>query len=310
DTGVGIPPEKTREIFLPFHQLINGESLNEGSGLGLTISQKIVNLMGGEIKVEAAPGKGSCFYFDICFLEIENTQLNDNLPLEIQPVGIKDKHPKILVVDDNQINRAVVVNYLKRLGFEISEASNGKEGLEKVENLRPDLILLDLVMPIMDGFETTEALRNNPEFKDLPIIIISANAMFDAQLSSYRIGCNAFLSKPIDLKLLIKSIAQLIDLEWIYPQSAKLALSTDKPTQQIAASQNTDTSDSILAPSNEEVTQLLHLTQMGDIEAILDLAKQLESLDTKYLKFSQKVSELAQSFEQHKLLRFLEEFLK
>ncbi|MEO0687540.1 MAG: response regulator, partial [Cyanobacteria bacterium J06649_11] len=192
----------------------------------------------------------------------------------------------------------------------ISEASNGKEGLEKVESLRPDLILLDLVMPIMDGFETTEALRNNPEFKDLPVIIISANAMFDAQLSSYRIGCNAFLSKPIDLKLLIKSIAQLIDLEWIYPQSVKLALSTDKPTQQIPASQNTDTFDSILAPSDEEITQLLHLTQMGDIEAILHRAKQLESLDTKYLKFSQKVSELAQSFEQHKLLRFLEEFLK
>jgi two-component system CheB/CheR fusion protein len=310
DTGIGIAPENVKEIFLPFHQLTNDDSINEGSGLGLTISQKIVNLMGGEIKLESTPGKGSTFYFDLCFSELENYTINHTVPLEVQPIGIKDKHPKILVIDDNQINRAVVVSYLQDLGFEISEASNGKEGLAKAESVKPDLILLDLVMPVMDGFETTKALRNNPQFKDLPIIVISANAMFDAQLSSYRIGCNAFLSKPIDLKLLIKSIAQFIEIEWIYPQSSKSPLTRDNQPQQIAVSQHIRADNLIVAPSHEQVTQLIYLTRIGDIEAIIQQAEHLENLDTKYLPFIKKVCELAQSFQQHKLLKFLENFVK
>ncbi len=310
DTGIGISPEKTQAIFLPFHQLIQDDSINEGSGLGLTISQKIVNLMGGEIIVDSTPGKGSAFYFDICVLEIENAQIHTDTNLEIQPIGIKGKHPKVLVIDDNKVNRAVVVSYLEQLGFEIDEAINGRQGLEKVESFKPDLVLMDLVMPVMDGFEATKALRDNPQFKDLPIIAVSANAMFDAQLSSYRIGCNAFLSKPIDLKLLIKSIAQFVEIEWIYPQPSKLALSEDNKSKEIATYQDTNTSESIVAPSDEQLTQFIHLTQMGDIEAIIEQAEHLEELDTKYLLFIKKVCELAQSFQQHKLLKFLENFLE
>ncbi len=309
DTGIGIPPEKAEEIFLPFHQLIQDDSINEGSGLGLTISQKIVNLMGGKIIVDSTPRKGSAFYFDICVLEIENAQIHTDTNLEIQPIGIKGKHPKVLVIDDNKINRAVVISYLEELGFDIDEASNGRQGLEKVESFKPDLILMDLVMPVMDGFEATKALRNNPQFKDLPIIAVSANAMFDAQLSSYRIGCNAFLSKPIDLKLLIKSIAQFVEIEWIYPQSSKLASSEDNEPQDIATYQDTNTNESIVAPADEQLTQFIHLTQMGDIEAIIEQAEHLEELDTKYLPFIKKVCEFAETFQQHKLLKFLEDFL-
>ena len=268
--------------------------------------------MGGEIAVESTPGQGSTFYFDICVSEIENAQIHTDINLEIQPIGIKGKHPKVLVIDDNKINRAVVVSYLEQLGFEIDEASNGKLGLEKVESIKPDLILMDLVMPVMDGFETTQALRNNPQFKDLPIIAISANAMFEAQLSSYRMGCNAFLSKPIDLKLLIKSIAQLIEIEWDYPSSSsKLPLLTgDNQAQQITDDHNINTNESIVAPSVEQLTQFIHLTQIGDIEAIIEQAEHIEALDTKYLPFIKKVCELAHSFQQHKLLKFLEDFLE
>ena len=307
DTGIGIPPEKAEEIFFPFHQLTQDDSINEGSGLGLTISQKIVNLMGGEIIVESTPGKGSAFYFDICVLEVENPQTHIDINLEIQPIGIKGKHPKVLVIDDNKINRAVVSSYLEQLGFDIDEANNGKQGLEKAESFKPDLILMDLVMPVMDGFETTKALRNNPQFKDLPIIAVSANAMFDAQLSSYRVGCNAFLSKPINLKLLIKSIAQFVEIEWIYPQPSKLASSSeDNKPQEIAAYAAIDTNKPILAPSDEQLNHLIHLTQIGDIEAIIEFAEHLEELDTKYLPFIKKVCELAQTFQQHQLLKFLE----
>ncbi|WP_414620618.1 PAS domain S-box protein [Calothrix sp. CCY 0018] len=311
DTGIGILPEKAKEIFLPFHQLTQDDSINEGSGLGLTISQEIVNLMGGEIIVDSTPGKGSAFYFDICVSEIENAQINTDINLEIQPIGIKGKHPKVLVIDDNKINRAVVTSYLENLGFQIDRAINGKQGLEKVESFKPDLILMDLVMPVMDGFEATQALRNNPQFKDLPIIAVSANAMFDAQLSSYRTGCNAFLSKPIDLKLLIKSIAQFVEIEWIYPSSSKLpSFDRDSKPNEIAAYQDTNTLEPIVPPSEEQLTHLIHLTQIGDIEAIIEFAEHLEELDTKYLSFIKKVCGLAQSFQQHKLLKFLEDLLK
>ncbi len=313
DTGIGISKEKNQEIFLPFHQLKNDDSLNEGSGLGLTISQRIVNIMGGEIQVESTPGKGSTFYFDLCFSETENTLVNTDINLEIQPIGIKGKHPKILVIDDNQTNRAVVVNYLEKLGFEVSEAFNSKRSLVKAQNLKPkpDLILLDLVMPVMDGFETTKALRNNPKFQDVPIIIISENAMFDAQLSSYPIGCNAFLSKPIDLKLLIKSISQFLEIEWIYPQSTNLPLSTQhNHGKQMVTYLNNHTDNFIVTPSVEQINQLLHLTQIGDIEAIIEQANYLQNSDTKYSSFTKKVCELAESFQQYKLINFLEDFLK
>ncbi|AFY58123.1 PAS domain S-box [Rivularia sp. PCC 7116] len=311
DTGIGIPQNKTKEIFLPFHQLKNDDSLNEGSGLGLSISQKIVNLMGGKIQVESTTQKGSTFYFDLHFSEIEDIQHFKDFNLELHPIGIKGKQPKILVVDDNKINRAVVVSYLQQLGFEISEANNGKQALETVKNLKPDLVLLDLVMPIMDGFETTKALKSNPQFKDLPIIAISANAMFDAQLSSYRIGCNAFLSKPVDLKILIKSIAQFIDIEWVYPELPKSLLLTDKnQPQQITSSQDVGENEALIPPPKEQVKGLIHLTQIGDIEAIIQKVEYLENLDTKYLPFIKKVCELAQSFQQHKLQKFLEDFLK
>ena len=267
--------------------------------------------MGGEIQVESTPKKGSTFYFDLAFSEIEDIKHFTDFNLESYPIGIKGKKPNILVVDDNKINRAVVVSYLQQLGFEIREASNGKQALEKVENLKPDLVLLDLVMPIMDGFETTKALKNNPQFKDLPIIAISANAMFDVQLSSYRIGCNAFLSKPIDLKILIKSIAQFIDIEWVYPELPKSpSLTHQNQPQQITSSQDVAQSETLIPPSNEQVKQLIHLTQIGDIEAIIQEAEYLENLDTKYLPFIKKVCELAQSFQQHKLQKFLEDLLK
>ena len=304
DTGVGIPPEKMEEIFLPFHQLQNDDFVNEGSGLGLTISQRIVNLMGGEIKASSIPGEGTLFYFDLYFPEAENNQFSTDILSTLQPIGIKDKHPKILIVDDNETNRCLLVTFLEELGFEVSEAINGKQGLEKVESFQPDLILVDLVMPVMDGFEITQSLRNNPQFEDMPIIIISANAMFDAQLSSYRIGCNAFLPKPIDLNLLLKSITQLLAIEWIYPQSSNLTLESHKPTNQITTYPNTDSF--IVNPSEEYVNHLLHLAQIGDIEAVIEQTEYIQNLDSKYLPFVKKVCELAENFQQHKLIKFLE----
>ena len=308
DTGVGIPPEKMEEIFLPFHQLQNDDSVNEGSGLGLTISQRIVNLMGGEIKANSVTGEGSLFYFDLYFPEAENNQSNTNILSALQPVGIKGKHPKILIMDDNQTNCSLLITFLEELGFEVSEAINGKEGLEKVESFQPDLILVDLVMPVMDGFEITQSLRNNPKFEDTPIIIISANAMFDAQLSSYRLGCNAFLPKPIDLNLLLKSITQLLSIKWIYPESSNLTLESHKLTHQMTTPP--DTERLIVNPSEEYLNQLLHLTQIGDIEAVIQQTECIQDLDNKYFPFVKKVCEFAKNFQQHKLIKFLENSLE
>ncbi|MEM7553506.1 MAG: PAS domain S-box protein [Cyanobacteria bacterium P01_A01_bin.84] len=311
DTGVGIDSDKIADIFLPFHQLMNNNFPNEGSGLGLTISQKIMQLMGEDIHVIANPNQGSTFYFDLALWETNNLEvpIPTSNHLQQQPVGIKGEHPKILVVDDNNINRAVIVNYLEKLGFEITEASNGQEGLEKAENIQPGLILLDIIMPVMDGLEMTRAIRSHPQLQDIPIIAISANAMFDTQLSSYRTGCNAFLSKPVDFKLLLESITQFLELEWIYPSSCELSPLSEDNQQQPSTTQNNDSSDSIIAPSSQEMTKLLHLAKIGDIEAIVQQAEYLEQSEGKYIAFLQKVSEFAQNFQQYKLIRFLEYYI-
>ncbi|MGD1874082.1 MAG: PAS domain S-box protein [Mastigocoleus sp.] len=302
DTGVGIESDKIADIFLPFHQLVNDKFPNEGSGLGLTISQNIVKLGGEEIHVCSTPNQGSTFYFDLALWETESIEVSVANHLSEQPIGLKGKYPIVLVVDDNDINRAVIVNYLEKLGFKITEARNGQEGLKKAEDIQPDLILLDIIMPIMNGLEMTKAIRSNPRLQNIPIIAISANAMFDTQLSSYRNGCNVFLSKPIDFHQLLDSITQFLELEWIYSSSED---SIEVPS----ITQDHNSCDAIIAPSKQDIAQLLHLTKIGDIEAILHNTLHFEEYGSKYASFIQRVREYAQNFQQYKLIKFLEYYI-
>ncbi|MEC4674177.1 MAG: ATP-binding protein, partial [Nitrospirota bacterium] len=191
DTGIGIASEHLEDIFLPFQQVADSRRQVEGTGLGLAITNKLVSLMGGTLHVESTPGKGSTFSFSISLLP--STGFSTDHPTDRRKIiGLKNKPKRILVIDDKWENRSVLSNLLQRQGFTMVEATNGKEGLEIAQVLRPDVIFMDLVMPIMDGFEATKALRKISDFKKTPIIALSASAFGHTRQQSLEAGCDEF----------------------------------------------------------------------------------------------------------------------
>ena len=156
DTGIGISPEQLKNIFSPFEQSGNSKSNAEGTGLGLAISQKIVEIMESSIHVNSDIGKGSTFWLDLnlkpAIEKIDWSQINQkNTQRKI--IGFTGGNRTILIVDDKWENRTILVKLLEEIGFKIIEATNGQEALELTAKDRPDLVVTDLVMPVMDGFE-------------------------------------------------------------------------------------------------------------------------------------------------------------
>ena len=184
DTGVGMHLDQLEKIFLPFEQVGNKIAKSEGTGLGLAISQQIVQMMGSKIEVESIPGKGSKFWFNLDIAEaVELFELKlDSSGPEI--VGYEGEQKTILVVDDRWENRSVVVNLLEPIGFNLIEAKNGQEGLEKASNFHPDLIVTDLIMPEMDGFEMVKELRARVSLSETPVFASSASVFnFEYKIS-------------------------------------------------------------------------------------------------------------------------------
>jgi len=213
DNGIGMSEEQLGRLFLPFAQVAEANRRVGGTGLGLVISQQLVRQMGGEIHVRSRPGEGSIFSF-----EIEVTELKKQIPVPPDlgtPIGYEGARRKILVVDDVPQDRAVLLDSLGALGFEMSEASDGEEAIVMAARLRPDLIVMDLLMPVMDGFEAISRLRRVPEGSTVPIIATSLSATAETQARTREVGANALVDKRSESFVLLDAIAASLDLTWI-----------------------------------------------------------------------------------------------
>jgi len=193
DSGLGIGDDDLKTLFKPFQQVGDIERRRGGTGLGLAISRQLVRLMGGDIQVESEAGRGSRFWFELP-LPIAHAQASVT-PDRIA-TGYEGERKKVLVIDDVAENRSVLVDMLRPLGFLTYEALDGREGLERAIELRPDLILMDNVMPVMSGLEVTRRLRDMPEFRHVPVIAISASASKADKDRAVEAGATDFLPKP------------------------------------------------------------------------------------------------------------------
>ncbi|MEQ8958828.1 MAG: PAS domain S-box protein, partial [Coleofasciculus sp. C2-GNP5-27] len=188
DTGIGMSAEDLETIFLPFEQVKDSSRHHEGTGLGLAITQKLITLMESQIRVESHPGIGSKFWFEVELPDVSTSaKFIPAKPTETI-VGYAGNQRKILIVDDRWENCAVLRSVLEPIGFDIQEAANGQEGLDKAREWQPDLILVDIVMPVMNGHQMTQQLRQHPEFKTIPIIAVSANAFAHNRVESLEAG--------------------------------------------------------------------------------------------------------------------------
>ncbi|MCP4684701.1 MAG: response regulator, partial [bacterium] len=215
DTGIGITPEDIQAIFEPFKQVGEMRQRVKGAGLGLAISRNLVQIMGGELHVESTPGQGSRFWFDLSMAVVAETGPASEARTRTI-VGISGEAGAVLIVDDNWENRAVLVDLLTPLGFQTLEADNGRKGLAQAAAHQPNLIITDLLMPEMDGFELIQKIRQTPALQHTPIIAASASVYEQDQQKSLTLGGDAFLPKPIEAERLFDLLQRLLSLEWVY----------------------------------------------------------------------------------------------
>jgi CheY-like chemotaxis protein/anti-sigma regulatory factor (Ser/Thr protein kinase) len=298
DTGVGMTPSQLAQIFLPFEQVGDAKQRAQGTGLGLAITRQLVTLMGGEVQVVSQLGEGSRFCFELS-LPVVTVQQKSQLQKTTQHiVGYEGPKRHILVVDDRAENRLVLCDLLKPLGFKITEAENGLQEVTLARQTQPDLILTDIMMPLMNGFEAVKEIRQfSPE---LPIIAISASVFAPQgddnieQKQSKLAGCNAFLPKPVDTTKLLELIEQLLPLQWIYEQNRH------EPRAPKGL---------LIAPPPDLLSTLHELASLGMMSGIRKQAAHLEELDAKYAPFAKKLLELARGFEDEKILALIEQQL-
>jgi predicted ATPase/signal transduction histidine kinase/DNA-binding response OmpR family regulator/tRNA A-37 threonylcarbamoyl transferase component Bud32 len=309
DTGVGIAPEQLIKIFLPFEQVGETVRTTEGTGLGLAISRQLVEIMGGELKVESSLGKGSVFWFDLEFPEVKALGRN-NKESQKNIKGFAGKTKKILVVDDKWENRSVLVNLLSPVGFEILEATDGDDCLNKAIAFQPDCILIDLVMPVMDGFETMRRIRKLPELKGVVVIATSASIFNAERQGSLDAGCHAFISKPIRAEEIFESLERHLNLEWTYEKSDNRVVEPQENSAEISNQESNIRKQIFVAPPEEELSILLDLAMLGDLRGISEQAEKLKHLSAEYIPFATYLSQLAQGFEEEKILHLIQQYME
>ncbi len=210
DTGMGFSKEQEKLLFTPFSQADNSITRRfGGTGLGLTISKQIVELMDGVLYVKSEVGVGTTFTLDVYLVPDENIKTVDKTEVKKQAMSFKGK--SILVVEDNLINQLLMKELLKRTEAEITIAENGQVAVDLVKEKQFDIVLMDMQMPVMDGIQATEIIRSTYSAEELPIIAVTANAMKEDKEKGIALGLNDYLTKPIEPRSLMMALKQWLN---------------------------------------------------------------------------------------------------
>jgi len=289
DDGMGIRAEELDKIFLPFYQSGNTTTKEAGSGLGLAITKKLVEAMGSQLQIQSVVGQGSIFWVELDLPEVFSTENNFPIEVPIYPiVGFEGETRKILVVDDREENSLILAELLRPLGFEVREASGGLASIQIAQEWFPDAILMDLMMPELDGYETTRRLRQIPALKEVIVIAISAGAFYHHKQASLKAGCNDFITKPIHVDSLLECLRIHLGLAWNYerPEVTEEAI-----------------------PSIEQATALFNLTLRGDVDGIVEFINILQRTHPQLGVFTKAIQQLANELKLKQIRKIAEEYM-
>jgi len=223
DTGPGIAIEDIDSLFIAFTQTATGHQASEGTGLGLPISRQFVQLLGGDISVSSTLGRGATFTFDVLLKKTTPTDLHNQKPKE-RVIGLAPDQVayRILLVEDTRVSRLLLVKLLTSVGFEVREAENGQEALALWESWEPHLILMDMRMPVMDGYEATRQIKSHLKGQACVIIALTASAFEENRSLILSAGCDDFIRKPLQEDILFEKIAHHLGVRYLYEDSNKL----------------------------------------------------------------------------------------
>ncbi|XYI00646.1 AAA family ATPase [Sorangium sp. So ce1128] len=297
DTGVGMTPEQLAKLFQPFGR-VGDVRRRTGTGLGLMISRQLVHLMGSEIHVQSRPGEGSRFCFEVTLPVAEIAA--PLRPSELDAIGYEGPRRKVLVADDVVSNRAVLLQLLSDLGFEVFEATNGQEAVEQEMAASPHLAVMDLVMPVMGGLEAMQCIRRDRQTRGLtrlPFIVVSASATEEDQAESIAAGADAFLTKPINRESLLRVLGAQLGLTWVHA----------RPAEQQAGDMG---AAELLAPPREEMEVLHAMALEGNMRDIRKRADYLTTLGERYRPFADRLHRLAEGYQSKAILYLVEEHLQ
>jgi CheY-like chemotaxis protein len=284
--------EQQSRLFHPFEQLGESRRREGGTGLGLAITSALVQLMGGKLELRSEPGKGSHFWLE---LDLPCTEASAAVKPRRVTASYNGPRKQLLVVDDVAESRSMLVEALASVGFIVFDAVNGSDAIERVRLVKPDLVLMDLMMPIIDGAEATRQIRQLPGFERLPIIMVSASAGPEERSKSSAAGASGFLPKPIDHEVLLQTIGEHLSLQWTYRDAGEVSAASYQPAR-----------DGWLLPPSEELERLYQAALVGSMREIQLLADHLGKLDPRYSAFATRIAELAKAYQSRALVQLLE----
>lgn len=299
DTGPGIAPEEIGNLFQAFQQTQAGHQAKEGTGLGLGISQKFVQLMGGAITVCSELGKGSCFSFHIPAGLAEAIAVVSLLPIN-NAVSLAPGQTsyRILIAEDNSANRLLLNTILSRLGFEVQEAENGQIAIALWQQWRPHLIFMDMRMPIINGYEAARQIRNwEQELADeqiltpTKIIALTASAFADQRQESLEAGCDDFVSKPFRWEEILEVLAKHLGVQYLYEATSTEAVTPNSLLRQPDYVLN---SAALAIMPVDWIAQLHFATAQGNDASSLNLVAQIPPEHTSLIEALTKLIETYQ----------------
>jgi signal transduction histidine kinase/DNA-binding NarL/FixJ family response regulator len=298
DSGIGMDADQLQRLFQPFAQVHDAARRVAGSGLGLSISRQLVRMMGGDILVRSVPEEGSVFWFELA-VQVPQT-VAGSARVERSAIGYAGAPRSVLIVDDIAENREMLAWLLRLLGFQIDEADNGQTAIARAQAKRPDLILMDMMMPVMDGLQATRHIRADAGLKEVPIIAISASVTAEDRQKWVASGGNGFEAKPVRRESLLRQMGELLDLTWIYRDGDGGAAAAPAEGEPLAP-------ESI--PPADELQALHRLTQAGNMAAICDEAERLAQAEARYRPFADRVRRLANEYQVRALATLVKESL-
>lgn len=281
DTGPGIAANELQHIFSAFYQTAGGMAKGEGTGLGLTISRDFVRLMGGDLNVQSALGKGTTFTFTLPLAASEAPGAITNGRV----VGLAAGQPpvRVLIVEDDVDNRALLSRMLEIVGCEVYSAENGRQAIDAFQSRKPHFIWMDMRMPEMDGYEATRQIRALPGGKDVKIVALTASVFMEDRGTIFEAGCDAIVSKPVEEERLFNVMGELLHLQYRFAESQEAASSFSEPTIALNLS--------ILSEASRE--ELMRAVERLDMETALALCAGLEN---EHPSQAQAIRELIDSF--------------
>ncbi|GAB1543518.1 hypothetical protein NUACC21_61930 [Scytonema sp. NUACC21] len=295
DTGPGIAPSEVEKLFKPFVQTETGRKSQQGTGLGLTISQQFVELMGGKIAVSSTLGEGTIFSFDIQIFQVEGIETQTQLKRQ-RVIGLESNQPsyRILVVEDKWENRQLLFQMLASLGFEVRGAENGLEGVNLWESWEPHLILMDMRMPLMDGYEATKRIKAHLKGQATTIIALTASAFDEEKVVILSAGCDDFVRKPFREEVILEKLAQYLGVRYVY-----------EATDEVQTLNGTTASSFILEPSSLQVMSSEWIAQLHQAALCTDekqIFSLLEQIPEEYTFLANALADLVHNFRIDKII--------